>query len=208
VLLVLPLAVAFWAFAGWDSGKKRSNADARLQARLQIAVTDYARILGNAEQRVRDLASSPRVQRALARRDRRQLARLAGRDVSFTLGHSAGSATPDAAVRRVEVVARGRTLGWVIVKVPFDRRLLAQLEHASGLPEGGMLSFARGEALWLGAAGGQTRWIDLEGASTLASPEVVRLIEAAIALNRVPFAHTGRGSVVMSPSSAKKRRPA
>ena len=157
MLLVLPLAVAFWAFAGWDSGKKRSNADARLQARLQIAVTDYARILGSAEQRARDLASSPRVQRALARRDRRQLARLAGRDVSFTLGRSAGSATPDAAARSVEVVARGRTLGRVIVKVPFDTRLLAQLEHASGLPEGGKLGFARGEALWLGPAGGQTQ---------------------------------------------------
>lgn len=157
MLLVLPLAVAFWAFAGWDSGKKRSNADARLQARLQIAITDYARILGNAEQRARDLASSPRVQRALARRDRRQLARFAGRDVSFTLGRSAGSATPDAVARSVEVVARGRTLGRVIVKVPFDARLLAQLEHASGLPEGGTLGFARGEELWLGPAGGQTQ---------------------------------------------------
>src|SRR5207247_11380206 len=68
-----------------------------------------------------------------------------------------GSATPDAAARSVEVVARGRTLGRVIVKVPFDTRLLAQLEHASGLPEGGTLGFARGEALWLGPAGGQTQ---------------------------------------------------
>jgi hypothetical protein len=54
----------------------------------------------------------------------------------------------------------------------------------------------------------QTRWIGLEGASSLARPEIVALIEAAIALNRVPFARTGRGSMVMSPSSAKKRRPA
>ena len=55
-------------------------------------------------------------------------------------------------------------------------------------------------------AGGQTRWIDLEGASTLARPEVARLIEAAIALNRVPFARAGRGSVVVRTTSAKKRR--
>jgi hypothetical protein len=53
----------------------------------------------------------------------------------------------------------------------------------------------------------QTRWTGLEGASTLARPEVAALIEAAIALNRTPFARTGRGSVVMSPLS-KKRRPA
>ena len=53
----------------------------------------------------------------------------------------------------------------------------------------------------------QTRFIEVEGASTLTRPEVARLIEEAIARNRVPFAPAGRGSVVMSPStSAKKRR--
>jgi PAS domain S-box-containing protein len=150
VLLVLPLAVAFWAFAGWDAGKQRSNGDARLQSSLQIAVADYTRILGNAEQRARDLASSPRFQRALARRDRRQLARLAGRDVSIRLGRSAGSAAAGALTRSVEVVTRGRTLGRVIVKVPFDSRLLARLERASGLPDGGTLGFARGDALTFG----------------------------------------------------------
>ncbi|HEV7693803.1 MAG TPA: hypothetical protein VGO52_23415 [Hyphomonadaceae bacterium] len=55
-------------------------------------------------------------------------------------------------------------------------------------------------------AGGETRWIDLEGASTLASPEVARLIEAAIAFNRAPFPRTGAGSMIMSPSTAKKRK--
>jgi hypothetical protein len=54
----------------------------------------------------------------------------------------------------------------------------------------------------------QTRWIHMEGASTLTRPEVVSLIEEAIARNLVPFASAGRGSVVMSPStSAKKRHP-
>src|SRR5436190_11618261 len=53
----------------------------------------------------------------------------------------------------------------------------------------------------------QTRWINVEGASTLARPEVARLIEEAIAHNRVPFAGTGRGSVVIRSTSAKKRRP-
>jgi PAS domain S-box-containing protein len=150
VLLVLPLAVALWAFAGWDAGKQRSNADARLQGSLRIAVANYTRILDNAEQRARDLASSPRVQHALSRRDRRQLAHLAGRDVSFTLGRSAGSATAGAVTRSVEVVARGRTLGRVIVKVPFDTRLLARLERASDLPDGSTLGFARGDSLTFG----------------------------------------------------------
>ena len=52
----------------------------------------------------------------------------------------------------------------------------------------------------------QTRWIDVEGASTLARPEVASLIDEAIARNRVPFAGAGRGAVVIRSTSAKQRR--
>jgi len=52
----------------------------------------------------------------------------------------------------------------------------------------------------------QTRWMNVEGASTLARPEVARLIDEAIALNRVPFAHAGRRSVVIRSTSARRRR--
>jgi hypothetical protein len=58
----------------------------------------------------------------------------------------------------------------------------------------------------LQGSGGQVRSIDMEGASTLARPEVARLIDEAIARNPVPFASTGRGSVVMSPSTSAKQR--
>src|SRR5262245_17617941 len=53
----------------------------------------------------------------------------------------------------------------------------------------------------------QTRWIGVEAASTLVRPEVARLIDEAIARNRVPFASAGRGSVIIRSASAKKRRP-
>jgi PAS domain S-box-containing protein len=153
MLLVLPLAVAFWAFAGWDSGKQQSKADSRLQGRLDAAVADYARILGDAEQRARAVASSPRVQHALARRDRRILARLARRDLSFTLGRSAEPKTARAVIRSVKVVAGERTLGRVIVKVPFDARLLVRLERASGLQDGTRLGFAESGVLTFGRGG-------------------------------------------------------
>ena len=58
----------------------------------------------------------------------------------------------------------------------------------------------------LQGSGNQTRWIHLEGASTLARPAVARLINEAIARNRVPFARTGRGPVVIRSVSAKQRR--
>jgi len=53
----------------------------------------------------------------------------------------------------------------------------------------------------------QTRWINVEGTSLLARPEVASLIDEAIAHNRVPFALAGRGSVVIRSTSAKQRRP-
>ena len=76
------------------------------------------------------------------------------------------------------------------------------------------LYFNRGKELpdpekLLQGSGKQTRSIDVEGASTLARPEVASLIDEAIARNLVPFARAGRGSLVIRSTSAKKRqRPA
>ena len=82
--------------------------------------------------------------------------------------------------------------------------------------DGVKLYFNRGKGLpdpekLLKGSGTQTRWIAVEGASTLARPAVVRLIEEAIARNGVPFARTGRGPVEIRAVAAKKRprrRPA
>ena len=75
------------------------------------------------------------------------------------------------------------------------------------------LYFNRGKELsdpakLLQGSGKQTRLINVEGASTLARPEVARLIDEAIGRNRVPFASAGRGSVVIRSASAKQRRRA
>ena len=73
------------------------------------------------------------------------------------------------------------------------------------------LYFNRGKELpdpakLLQGSGNLMRSIDVEGPSTLARPEVARLIEEAIDRNRVPFAFADRGSVVIRSTSAKRRR--
>jgi len=78
--------------------------------------------------------------------------------------------------------------------------------------DGVRLYFNRGKGLpdpakLLRGSGKQTRWIRLEGASTLARPEVAHLIDEAIARNRMPFPRTGRGPVVIRSVSTKQRRP-
>jgi hypothetical protein len=60
----------------------------------------------------------------------------------------------------------------------------------------------------LQGSGKQTRWMVLPSASTLARPEVLRLIDEAIARNTVPFAVAGHGSLVIRSTTAQKRRPA
>src|SRR5262249_16011934 len=79
-----------------------------------------------------------------------------------------------------------------------------------GSADGVRLYFNRGQELpdpekLLKGSGGQTRWILLESASTVARPEVTRLIDEAIARNLVPFAPAGRGSVVIRSTSARQR---
>ena len=82
--------------------------------------------------------------------------------------------------------------------------------HASA--NGVKLYFNRGKELpdpekLLRGSGKLTRSIDMEGASTLARPEIARLIDEAIERNPVPFASDGRGSVVIRSTAAKKRSP-
>jgi hypothetical protein len=80
-----------------------------------------------------------------------------------------------------------------------------------GDANGVKLYFTRGKELpdpgKLLQGGAQARWVNLEGASTLARPDVAGLIDEAIARNRVPFAPAGRGPVVIRSASAKQRRP-
>jgi hypothetical protein len=99
---------------------------------------------------------------------------------------------------------------FVISFSPDDRGyegVLAIRASANGV----MLYFNHGKELpdpakLLQGSGNQMRSINVEGASTLARPEVARLIDEAIARNRVPFASAGRGSVVIRSTSATQRR--
>ena len=59
------------------------------------------------------------------------------------------------------------------------------------------------EKLLQGSA--NARWILLEGASTTAGSAVARLMDEAVARNRVPFARIGRGPVIIRSATAKPR---
>jgi len=110
-----------------------------------------------------------------------------------------------------EVVYEYRNLGAVVISFSPNEHGYEGVLTIRASADGVKLYFNQGKELpdpaKLLQGSSQTRWINVEGASTLARPEVVSLIDEALARNRVPFAGAGRGSVVMSRStSAKKRR--
>ena len=110
-----------------------------------------------------------------------------------------------------EVVYEYRNLGAVVISYSPNERGYEGVLAIRASADGVKLYFNQGKELpdpgKLLQGSSQTRWIHVEGASTLARPAVVSLIDEALARNRVPFERAGRGSVVMSRStSAKKRR--
>jgi hypothetical protein len=110
-----------------------------------------------------------------------------------------------------EVVYEYGNLGAVVISYSPNEHGYEGVLVIRATADGVKLYFNRGkelpdpEKLLQGSA--QTRWIDMDAASTLARPAVVNLIDEAIARNRVPFAPTGRGSVVIRSTAAKKTRP-
>ena len=109
-----------------------------------------------------------------------------------------------------EVVYEYHNLGAVVISFSPNEHGYEGVLSIRADANGVKLYFSRGkelpdpEKLLQGSA--QARWIDVEAASTLARPEVARLIDEAIAHNRVPFACAGRGSVVIRSTSATQRR--
>jgi len=99
---------------------------------------------------------------------------------------------------------------WFVISYSPNERGYEGVLAIRGSADGVKLYFNRGKEMpdpaKLLQGSSQTRWIYVEGASTLARPEVARLIDEAIARNRAPFAEAGRGPVVIRSASAKKLR--
>jgi len=148
VFLVLPIAAGAWAFAGAEAARTRSHAEAALQATLREPSSAYRRALAAAGERAHALASSRRVQRAFEHLDRRQLRRLSGPNVSLVLGRSVSRPVSEGVPsRKIRIVVGRHRVGTVVVRVPFDQRLLARLESTSPLSPHHELAFAHGSTL-------------------------------------------------------------
>lgn len=109
-----------------------------------------------------------------------------------------------------EVVYEYRNLGAVVISFSPNGHGYDGVLSIRASADGVKLYFNRGKELpdptRLLQGTSQTRWINVESASTLARPEVASLIDEALAHNSIPFASAGRGSVEISRSTSAKKR--
>ena len=108
LLSLVPLLAASWAFSQVSTRGELSNADARLNAAMRVAVRDYTQSVDAAAGASASLARATSVQRAFLTRNRAALVRFA-HDVpnsAFYSGNEllAGSPPPQLAAKRTSSV--------------------------------------------------------------------------------------------------------
>ena len=155
LLALLPLLAASWAFSEVATRSEVSNTDSRLNAALRVSINDYSRrvrvdLAGTAN----SLAHATSVQQAFQTSNRAALVRLARSvpDAGFFINEQliAGEAPKGVHVERSASVfaSDGALLGSIVVWLPLDRALLADLRAAAGLTRSDRVMLARnGEVL-------------------------------------------------------------
>jgi diguanylate cyclase (GGDEF)-like protein len=171
LLALLPLLAASWAFSQVATRGEVGNTDARLNAALRVAINDYSRrvrvdLAGTAS----SLAHATTVQQAFLTHNRAALVRLARTLPNAAFYSSdqlvAGEAPHGLAVTRSSSVfaTGGALIGRIVVWIPLDRSLLAQLRSGAGLESPDRVLLVRNGSVLTGAN-------DLAGAAIAPLPK-------------------------------------
>ena len=140
LLALLPLLAASWAFSEVATRGEVGNTDARLNAALRVAINDYSRrVRVDLAETASSLAHATTVQQAFLTHNRAALVRLVRTlpDAAFYSGDHliAGEAPQTLSVTRSSSVfaTGGALIGRIVVWIPLDGTLLAQLRAGAGL---------------------------------------------------------------------------
>ena len=135
LLLILPLGAAAWAFGDYAASNERDKTDARLEASLRAAASEYARVVDDAQLAAIQLATERRVQRALRDRDHQALMQLrrAHPDMQFLVGNRRATGSPSTVRRSIVVESGTRIVGRIAAEVTLNRPTLAHIAEKAGL---------------------------------------------------------------------------
>src|SRR4051794_2314131 len=152
---VLPLGAAGWGLPSVGKRRGTRRGDGRLQAGLRALVATYKGQLSAADRHARTLATSPDLQHALLRGDRRELRRLVAanhgvRLQTRTLRIGPRMISPGT---RVAIVNRSSVVGTLVSGVPLTKAALARLRVHSGLDPRDRLAVIQHGRIAVGPAG-------------------------------------------------------
>jgi diguanylate cyclase (GGDEF)-like protein len=142
------VVLAVWVAGEIAARQQQDEVDARLTGSLRAARSDVARALMDARLRAEVLARSPRIQEALADRDRKAAEEIVQDKPGIALyarGRLLAGSEEGPARRDVVVLGRGgRTLGRVVASVPLDTEFAGRLADIAGLTNGDAVAIAAG----------------------------------------------------------------
>jgi diguanylate cyclase (GGDEF)-like protein len=133
---VLPLGAAAWALHAVELRSETRRVDVRLRAGLQAVGAEYRQELADAVAHAKALAVNQGFQRALARGDRRRLARLLAGTSGVSLRAGSLSIGPSRMIgssSSFSVVGPNGSLGTLVAGVPLGPASLRMLSRESGL---------------------------------------------------------------------------
>ena len=172
---LLPLGTAAILLSLSGDRTERQQADVRAESAVRLAAIDLVQKVSAADEAAVALAKDPALQLAIRRRNRAALGAFAVHHpaVTFSIGRGrvVGKPPPGGIPRSASVVAGGHKLGRISVFVPFDDRLLRELEVAAH-QSGDRLVLVRNGRAVAGAPPGPAaldiparthRWIELGG---------------------------------------------
>ena len=167
MLALLPLAAAYWSFGEVVNRSVTSSVDARLEAGLRASLAAYEDERRAAATAAQALARDRAFQAAVARRDRRALARFLARNPALRIeapgGFRMGRVPRLAAESTVALVGPRTRSATIIASVPVDARLVRRLAVRSGLGQPDQLATIVGSRIDASSRGGI--------AGTLTAPE-------------------------------------
>jgi two-component system cell cycle response regulator len=145
LIALVPFVAAFQGFHSLAKRSETQRVDAVLESGLRSALAAYGDELGRTRRTAARFARGRALQRALAARDRKALARLIAPTSNLRVeapgGLAVGKRPARGMAETVSIVGPKGHLGKVVVVLPLDERLASRIERRAGLEPKQRLAF-------------------------------------------------------------------
>jgi diguanylate cyclase (GGDEF)-like protein len=145
LIALVPFVAAFQGFHSLADKSETRRVDAVLESGLRSAIVAYGEDLRGTQRTAAGLAGRPSLQHALAKGNRRQVARIVARAPNVVVegrrGLRVGRVPVNGVPQVVSIVGPTRPLGTVTAVLPLDEETAVRIERRAGLQPGQRVAF-------------------------------------------------------------------